>query len=79
MRFISSRTMTPDGIPIQLCEQTRSANRWPFSLSSGVDLTFDRSGTGDAGRRASRVPSLPFGALIAHLLPAIPDGGRWAK
>ena len=38
-----------------------------------------RSGTGDAGGRASRVPSLPSGAFISHLLPAIPDGGRSPK
>jgi len=38
-----------------------------------------RSGTGPAGRKAGRVPSLPFGAFIAHLRPAIPDGGRSEK
>lgn len=38
-----------------------------------------RSGTGDAGSRASRAPSLPLGAFISHLLPAIPDGGRSTK
>ena len=37
-----------------------------------------RSGTGDAGRRASRVPSLPFSAIHPHRQPAIPDGGRSA-
>jgi hypothetical protein len=35
-----------------------------------------RSGTGDAGSRASRVPSLPFSAIHPHRQPAIPDGGR---
>ena len=35
-----------------------------------------RSGTGDAGRRASRVPSLPFSAIHHFRQPAIPDGGR---
>jgi len=35
-----------------------------------------RSGTGDAGRRASRVPSLPSSAIHPHRQPAIPDGGR---
>ena len=35
-----------------------------------------RSGTGDAGRRASRVPSLPFSAIHAPRQPAIPDEGR---
>ena len=60
----------------QKCEQARSANRWPLGVSSVADSTFDRSGTGPASSRAGRAPSLPFGALIAHLLPAIPDGGR---
>ena len=35
-----------------------------------------RSGTGDADRRASRVPSLPPSAIHPHRQPAIPDGGR---
>jgi len=35
-----------------------------------------RSGTGDAGSRASRVPSLPFFAINPFRKPAIPDGGR---
>ena len=35
-----------------------------------------RSGTGDAGSKASRVPSLPFRAIHPHRQPAIPDGGR---
>jgi len=35
-----------------------------------------RSGTGDAGRRASRVPSLPTIAIHPLRQPAIPDGGR---
>jgi len=35
-----------------------------------------RSGTGDAGRRASRVPSLPMRAINHFRQPAIPDGGR---
>jgi len=35
-----------------------------------------RSGTGDAGRRASRVPSLPTIAIHPPRQPAIPDGGR---
>jgi len=38
-----------------------------------------RSGTGDAGRRASRVPSLHFLAIHPHRQPAIPDGGRSAQ
>ena len=35
-----------------------------------------RSGTGDAGSRASRVPSLPFPTIHHFRQPAIPDGGR---
>ena len=35
-----------------------------------------RSGTGDAGSRASRAPSLPTFAIDPHRQPAIPDGGR---
>ena len=35
-----------------------------------------RSGTGDAGRRASRVPSLHFRSILHFRQPAIPDGGR---
>ena len=37
-----------------------------------------RSGTGDAGSRASRVPSLPTFAIHHFRQPAIPDGGRSA-
>ena len=47
-----------DFLPQDICEQTRSANRWPIPLSSGAFLTFDRSGTGPAGGRAGRAPSL---------------------
>jgi len=35
-----------------------------------------RSGTGDADRRASRVPSLSISAIHPFCQPAIPDGGR---
>jgi len=42
-------------------------------------LTFDRSGTGPAGRRAGRVPSLPMCVIDPHRQPAIPDGGRSQK
>ena len=38
-----------------------------------------RSGTGDAGSKASRVPSLSSFAIDPHRQPAIPDGGRSAK
>jgi len=37
-----------------------------------------RSGTGDAGSRASRVPSLPAFAIHHFRQPSIPDGGRSA-
>jgi len=36
-----------------------------------------RSGTGPAGSRAGRVPSLPAFAIHHYSQPAIPDGGRW--
>ncbi len=41
-----------------------------------ADLTFHRSGTGDAGSRASRAPSLLFSAINPFRQPAIPDEGR---
>ena len=41
--------------------------------------TFHRSGTGPAGRRAGRVPSLPFAAIHPQRQPAIPDEGRSKK
>jgi len=37
-----------------------------------------RSGTGPAGRRAGRVPSLPMPAIHPPRQPAIPDEGRSA-
>ena len=43
-----------------------------------TDLTFHRSGTGPAGRRAGRVPSLPLSAIHPPRQPAIPDEGRSA-
>ena len=48
----------------------------PSGVSMNTDLTFDRSGTGPAGRRAGRVPSLPFPAIHPQRQPAIPDEGR---
>jgi hypothetical protein len=42
-------------------------------------LTFHRSGTGPAGRRAGRVPSLAFCAIHPPRQPAIPDEGRSQK
>ena len=59
-----------------MAEQTRPANRWPLGLSMNTDLTFHRSGTGPAGRKAGRVPSLPTFAIHAFRQPAIPDEGR---
>ena len=44
-----------------------------------TDLTFHRSGTGPAGRRAGRVPSLPLCAIHPPRQPAIPDSGRSAE
>ena len=41
-----------------------------------TDLTFHRSGTGPADRRAGRVPSLPICAIHRPRQPAIPDEGR---
>ena len=38
-----------------------------------------RSGTGDAGSRASRVPSLPMRSIHHFRQPAIPDEGRSQK
>ena len=42
-------------------------------------LTFHRSGTGPADRRAGRVPSLLFCAIDPPRQPAIPDEGRSEK
>ena len=42
-------------------------------------LTFHRSGTGPAGRRAGQVPSLPMRAIHPPRQPAIPDEGRSQK
>ena len=41
-----------------------------------TNLTFHRSGTGPAGRRAGRVPSLPIPAIHPPRQPSIPDEGR---
>jgi len=41
-----------------------------------TNLRFHRSGTGPAGRRAGRAPSLPFSAIHPSRQPAIPDEGR---
>ena len=48
----------------------------PWGVSMNTNLTFHRSGTGPAGRRAGRVPSLPFPAIHPPRQPAIPDEGR---
>ena len=48
----------------------------PSGVSMNTNLTFHRSGTGPAGRRAGRVPSLPMPAIHPPRQPAIPDEGR---
>jgi hypothetical protein len=49
-----------------------------LSVVRSISTVVRRSGTGDAGRRASRVPSLPTFAMNHFRQPAIPDGRRWA-
>ena len=51
----------------------------PSGVSMNTNLTFHRSGTGPAGRRAGRVPSLPMLAIHPLCQPAIPDEGRSLK
>ena len=48
----------------------------PWGVSMNTNLTFHRSGTWPAGRRAGRAPSLPFPAIHPTRQPAIPDEGR---
>jgi len=48
----------------------------PSGVSMNINPTIHRSGTGDAGSRASRVPSLPMRAIHPLCQPAIPDEGR---
>ena len=48
----------------------------PWAVSMNTNLRFYRSGTGPAGRRADRVPSLGFPATHPPCQPAIPDEGR---
>jgi len=48
----------------------------PWGVSMNTDLPFHRSGTGPAGRRAGRVPSLPTRSINPPRRPAIADGGR---
>ena len=61
------KTKWPNGL-VQLI-----AGRSNFRAEATVTR---RSGTGDAGSRASRVPSLPFRAIHRFRQPAIPDEGR---
>ena len=61
---------------IKMAEQARPVNRWPVGSFDEPYLTFYRSGTGPAGRRAGRVPSLPFCSIHTPRQPAIPDEGR---
>jgi hypothetical protein len=49
------------------------AGRYHFRVQAALTR---RSGTGPAGRKAGRVPSLPTFAIDPHRQPAIPDGGR---
>ena len=49
------------------------AGRSNFRVEAAVTR---RSGTGDAGGRASRVPSHPFSPIHHFRQPAIADGGR---
>jgi len=48
----------------------------PSVVSMSTDLTFHHSGTGPAGGRAGRVPSLQTSAIHPPRRPAIADGGR---
>ena len=48
----------------------------PWGVSMNTNLTFHRSGTGPADRRAGRVPSLPMPPIHPPRQPAIPDEGR---
>ena len=54
------------------CEQDSPPNDSPSAVSMNTGLTFHRSGTGPAGRRAGRVPSLPIYSIHAPL-----PGSRW--
>ena len=78
MRVCSPPTMPIHAIPDH---EKKYANR-AVQLIAGrsnfraATTVARRSGTGDARRRASRVPSLPFSAIHHFRQPAIPDGGR---
>ncbi len=48
-------------------QQDSPPNDSPSGVSMNTDLTFHRSGTGPAGRRAGRVPSLPIRSIHAPL------------
>jgi len=63
------KTNMPNGL-VQLI-----AGRENFRVKATV---IRRSGTGPAGRRAGRVPSLPMRSFHPHRQPAIPDEGRSA-
>lgn len=51
-------------------KNSRPVNHWPFGVSMNTYPTFRRSGTGPAGRRAGRLPSLPIFAAAALWLAA---------
>ena len=46
------------------------------SMFRATATDFLRSGTGPAGNRAGRMPSLPVFPIHPFRQPAIPDGGR---
>ena len=51
----------------------------PSGVSMNTNLPFHRSGTGPAGRRAGRAPSLPVSSVHPPRQPEIPDEGRSEK
>ena len=53
------------------------AGPWVFLMNT--ELTFHRSGTWPAGRRAASVPSLPMLAIHPQRQPAIPGEGHWGN
>ena len=69
-------------VRLQYDQDKNNANRLvqliagPWEVSMNTNLTFDRSGTGPAGSRAGRVPSLPIRSIHPPRQPAIPDEGR---
>ena len=58
---------------MKICEQDSPPNDSPSAVSMRTDLTFHRSGTGPAGRRAGRVPSLSIRSIHAP----VPGSRGW--